>query len=79
MKLSWEAEIVGRMRMAEITGKQLANETGITNSYLSAVLHGKKGNATTQQRIGDALERLEQRQLADEVIADWQREAARED
>lgn len=57
MNFDWTAEVVGRMHMAAITGKQLADEAGLTNSYLSAVLHNKKGNATTQQRIIDALER----------------------
>lgn len=57
----WTAEVVGRMHLAGITGKQLAEECGITNSYLSAVLHGKKGDETTQQRVLAALERLEER------------------
>ena len=47
MNFDWTAEVVGRMHMAAITGKQLADEAGLTNSYLSAVLHNKKGNATT--------------------------------
>lgn len=46
MNFDWTAEVVGRMHMAAITGKQLADEAGLTNSYLSAVLHNKKGNAT---------------------------------
>lgn len=29
----WTAEVVGRMHLAGITGKQLAEECGITNSY----------------------------------------------
>lgn len=68
MTLDWTAEVVGRMHMAAITGKQLADEAGLTNSYLSAVLHNKKGNATTQQRIIDALERLEQRQASEPTV-----------
>lgn len=55
----WTAEVVGRMHLAGITGKQLAEECGITNSYLSTVLHGKKGDENTRQRILAALERLE--------------------
>ncbi len=58
----WTAEVVGRMHAAAITGKQLASEAGITNTYLSAVLHNKKGNAGTQQNIIAALERIEDRQ-----------------
>lgn len=68
MNLDWTAEVVGRMHMAAITGKQLADETGLTNSYLSAVLHHKKGNAATQQRIMDALERLEQRLAGESTV-----------
>lgn len=33
MTLDWTAEVVGRMHMAAITGKQLADEAGLTNSY----------------------------------------------
>lgn len=62
MVLDWTAEVAGRMHVAGVTGLELAREAGITNSYLSAVLHKKKGNADTQQRIFRALERLEQRQ-----------------
>ena len=39
----WIADAVGRMHVAEITGKRLAAECGYTESYLSTVLHGKKG------------------------------------
>ncbi len=57
----WTADVVGRMHLAGITGKQLAEECGITNSYLSAVLHGKKGDENTRKRILDALERMEEK------------------
>lgn len=62
MNWDWTAEVVGRMHVAAITGKQLASEAGISNTYLSTVLRNKKGNDTTRQRIVAALERLEQRQ-----------------
>lgn len=67
MSLDWTAEVVGRMHAAKVTGLELAEEAGITNSYLSAVLHGKKGCEETRQRIICALERLEQRQ-ADAIM-----------
>lgn len=72
MNFDWTAEVVGRMHMAAITGKQLADEAVLTNSYLSAVLHNKKGNATTQQRIIDALERLEQRQASELTVNQYE-------
>ena len=51
----WIADAVGRMHVAEITGKRLAAECG----YMSTVLHGKKGDSATQKKIMDALARLE--------------------
>lgn len=68
MNLDWTAEVAGRMHTAGITGLELAEEAGLTNSYVSAVLHKKKGNDKTRQRIICALERLEQRQ-ADTIVA----------
>lgn len=62
--MDWTAEVVGRMHGAGVTGLELAKETGISNSYLSAVLNNKKrvGDEGIKKRIIDALERLEQRQ-----------------
>lgn len=68
MQLDWTAEVAGRMHMAGVTGRELAKEAGITNSYLSEVLHKKKGNEQTRQRIICALERLEQRQADAHVV-----------
>lgn len=68
MILDWTAEVAGRMHMAGVTGRELAKEAGITNSYLSEVLHKKKGNERTRQRIICALERLEQRQADARVV-----------
>ena len=61
MQLDWTSEAVGRMHAVRVTGRELAKAAGITNSYLSEVLHKKKGNDQTRQRIMCALERLEQR------------------
>lgn len=60
MIMDWTAEVVGRMHAARVTGLELAKEAGVSNSYLSAVLHKKKGDEQTRQRIISALERLEQ-------------------
>lgn len=61
MIMDWTAEVVGRMHAARVTGLELAKEAGVSNSYLSAVLHKKKkGGEQTRQRIISALERLEQ-------------------
>ncbi len=65
MNYDWTAEVVGRMHGAGISGLQLAEECGVSNSYLSTVLHGKKGTEKTQKRILDALDRLEKKKLAE--------------
>jgi len=49
-----------------VTGLELAKEAGISNSYLSAVLHDKKGDDKTRQNVTEALDRLE-KQRTDEV------------
>lgn len=67
---SWIADVVGRMHIAGITSKRLAAECGYAESYLSTVLHGKKGNSTTQKNIVEALERLEQKQLEGELTSE---------
>ncbi len=66
MKLDWTAETVGRMHLLRVTGLELAKEAGISNSYLSAVLHDKKGDDKTRQNVTEALDRLE-KQRTDEV------------
>lgn len=66
MQLDWTAEVVGRMHMAGITGIELANEAGIANTYLSSVLHKKRGgNEQTRRRIVSALDRIEQKKRID--------------
>ncbi len=59
MNYEWTAEVVGRMHRAGISGLQLAKECEMSNTYLSTVLHGKKGDESTRKRIFEGLERLE--------------------
>lgn len=61
----WIADVVGRMRIAGISNRQLAEESGFAYTYISTVLHGKKGDANTQKRVMDALERLEKKKAVD--------------
>lgn len=62
---SWTAEVVGRIHAANITKIELAEEAGISNSYLSAILHGKRGDSEdNKKRIFNALENLERKQAA---------------
>ena len=60
----WIADVVGRMRIAGISNGMLAKESGISYTYISGVLHGKRGGRSTQKRIMDALDRLERKQIS---------------
>lgn len=62
MDSDWTMDVVARMHHAGITGLMLAEECGIANTYLSTVLHQKKGrNDKTKDRILQGLERLEKK------------------
>jgi hypothetical protein len=65
LNLDWAATTIGRMHMLRVTGIQVAKEAGITNSYLSAVLHDKKGDDKTKQRVDEAIDRLERKQTTE--------------
>lgn len=65
MDYDWTAEVVWRMHSAGISGLQLAAECGVSNTYLSTVLHGKKGTEKTRQRIFNGLESLEKKKLSE--------------
>ena len=60
----WIADVVGRMRISGISNRALAQECGVSYTYISEVLHGRKGNGKTQKRIMDALDRLEKKQIS---------------
>lgn len=62
---SWIADVVGRMRIAGISNRQLAEESGYAYTYLSTVLHGGKGDDRTKVRIMNALSRLEQKVISE--------------
>ena len=64
---SWIADVVGRMRIAGITNRQLAEEAGFSYTYVSTVLHGIKGDENTKNKVISALERLEQKVLNEEA------------
>lgn len=62
----WTAEVVGRMHAQGITRLVLAKAAGLSNTYLSAVLHKKRGDDRTRRRIVSALERLSENKVEKE-------------
>ena len=65
----WTGDVVGRCHVAGITHQQLASRCGLTAAYLSTVLNGQRGNATTREKILSALSELEA-EIAVEETAD---------
>lgn len=59
---NWTADVVGRMHRLKITGPQLAERAGTSNTYLSTVLNGHKGSPEMKEKILAALEALEAEQ-----------------
>lgn len=57
---NWSADMVARMHVAGVTGKQLAAEAGVSSTYLSEVLNERRGREKTRRKISEALERLEE-------------------
>ena len=66
--LNWGTRIKVRMAAIGLTGRALAAEAGITETYLSGILSGKRGYECSRERVEEALLRLEaarEAQLAD--------------
>lgn len=55
---SWIGEVVGKMHIADIEGKELAQHMGVTPGYLSMLLNGKRSPGGAEQRIKEALDEL---------------------
>ena len=54
----WTGEIVGLMHTYGITASQLAEELGVTDRYLSAILNCHKEPRGIEERTRAALQRL---------------------
>ena len=57
--LEWGTQIKVRMAAVGITGRALAAEIDITESYLSGILADKRGDETNREKVEAALSRFE--------------------
>ncbi len=81
MLASWTAEIVGRLHRIDASIKDLAKEAGYNYAYVSTVLNGHRDSDAAQERLMQALERLESKARRDDIVdtlvnlddQDWQR------
>ena len=63
MPKEWTGDLVGLMHDNEITNIQLAKELGVTDRYVSMVLHRHREPAGAEQRFRNAVNRIiEQKQ-----------------
>ena len=51
MPEKWTGRLVGRMHNERVTMQQIANEMGVTKSYVSMILNSKKKPAGAQERL----------------------------
>lgn len=58
MPAQWTADLVGKMHLKKITAKQLAEETGWHEKYLSAVMNGHRNPKNAEQKLQAAFDRL---------------------
>ena len=58
MPAQWTADLLGRMHMAKVTAKRLAEEAGMNPKYVSTVLNGHVEPRGAQEKLEAALDRL---------------------
>lgn len=51
----WTGEIKGTMHIHEISMQELADELGISKTFLSSLLHGRKSTKDAEFRIRNAM------------------------
>lgn len=61
MPKEWTGNLVGLMHNHGISFSELADELGVTNRYVSAILNSHKEPAGAEQRLGEAVQRIIER------------------
>lgn len=55
MPEEWTGDVLREMHINRVTAKEVAEELGVTKSYISMVMNGKKNPAGMEQRMRDAI------------------------
>ncbi len=58
----WTGNLIGKMHNKDITYDELAEEMGVTKSYISMILNGRRKPADIRKRMEDAVNTIIQRQ-----------------
>ena len=61
MPKEWTGNLVGLMHTKGITFSELADELGVTNRYVSAILNSHKEPAGAEERLSTAVDRIIER------------------
>lgn len=64
MPEKWTGDLIGRMHNERVTFAQIGEELGVTKSYISMVLNGKRKPEGIQQRLEEAYARIIERRSA---------------
>ena len=51
MPEKWTGELIGKMHNHDITRKQLADELGVTKSYVTMILNGSRKTANGREKL----------------------------
>ncbi len=61
MPEKWTGRLIGKMHNARVTFEELAGEMGVTKSYISMLLNGKRKPEGIQKRMEAALDAILQK------------------
>lgn len=61
MPAQWTGEVVGKIHNNRLTAKELAEELGRNDKYLSQVLNSENPPKNAEQKVNDALGRIIER------------------
>ena len=61
MPAQWTGEVVGKIHNNRLTAKELAEELGWNDKYLSQVLNSENPPKNAEKKVNDALGRISER------------------
>ena len=67
---AWIIEVAARQKAARITGRDIAMKAGISRTYLSLILSGKRNSEPARHKILAALDELEKEKTDEPVTPD---------
>ena len=58
MPEAWTGEIVKQMHLHRVSAKELAEAAGVTNAYVSMILHGARSPKGAREMLETALDEI---------------------